>query len=226
MTDIHFDGESTAYRTARDELLAAELKLIDHVEEVAVLRRNLPPARQMTNDYIFREGPADLSQNAPADMFNTPLSALFGDFDSLILIHLMYSPEAEEPCPLCSMWTDSYDAVVPHVRQHAGFALVAKAPIERVRAYAAKRGWRQMRLLSSHGTSFNRDFRVETPEGSDYPGVSVFARAEDGRVDHLYTSEAILHRERGIDLLSPVWNLLDLLPSGRGTWYPRNDYSA
>jgi len=137
MTDIHFDGESTAYRTARDELLAAELKLIDHVEEVAVLRRNLPPARQMTNDYIFREGPADLSQNAPADMFNTPLSALFGDFDSLILIHLMYSPEAEEPCPLCSMWTDSYDAVVPHVRQHAGFALVAKAPIERVREQRA-----------------------------------------------------------------------------------------
>jgi predicted dithiol-disulfide oxidoreductase (DUF899 family) len=25
---------------------------------------------------------------------------------------------------------------------------------------------------------------------------------------------------RGIDLLSPVWHVLDLLPSGRGDWMP------
>jgi hypothetical protein len=29
--------------------------------------------------------------------------------------------------------------------------------------------------------------------------------------------------ERGIDLLSPGWNLYDLMPSGRGDWYPSND---
>ena len=27
-------------------------------------------------------------------------------------------------------------------------------------------------------------------------------------------------RERGIDLLTPVWYLLDLTPAGRGDWYP------
>jgi predicted dithiol-disulfide oxidoreductase (DUF899 family) len=26
--------------------------------------------------------------------------------------------------------------------------------------------------------------------------------------------------QRGIDQLTPVWNLFDLLPSGRGDWYP------
>ncbi len=30
--------------------------------------------------------------------------------------------------------------------------------------------------------------------------------------------------ERGIDLLAPVWHLLDLTPRGRGDWYPSLDY--
>ena len=33
------------------------------------------------------------------------------------------------------------------------------------------------------------------------------------------------HDHRAIDLLSPVWNLCDLTPSGRQpTWYPRTKY--
>jgi len=31
-------------------------------------------------------------------------------------------------------------------------------------------------------------------------------------------------RERGIDLLSPVWHLLDLTPGGRADWYPSLSY--
>jgi predicted dithiol-disulfide oxidoreductase (DUF899 family) len=30
--------------------------------------------------------------------------------------------------------------------------------------------------------------------------------------------------ERGIDLMSPVWNLLDLTPQGRGDWYAKLEY--
>jgi predicted dithiol-disulfide oxidoreductase (DUF899 family) len=29
---------------------------------------------------------------------------------------------------------------------------------------------------------------------------------------------------RGIDLLAPVWHVLDLTPQGRGDWYARLDY--
>jgi len=29
---------------------------------------------------------------------------------------------------------------------------------------------------------------------------------------------------RGIDLLSPVWNVLDLLPAGRGDWEPSDGH--
>jgi hypothetical protein len=31
--------------------------------------------------------------------------------------------------------------------------------------------------------------------------------------------------ERGIDPLCPVWSALDLLPAGRGDWYPAANYS-
>jgi predicted dithiol-disulfide oxidoreductase (DUF899 family) len=30
--------------------------------------------------------------------------------------------------------------------------------------------------------------------------------------------------QRGIDLLSPVWHMLDLTPRGRGDWYASLDY--
>jgi predicted dithiol-disulfide oxidoreductase (DUF899 family) len=32
--------------------------------------------------------------------------------------------------------------------------------------------------------------------------------------------------ERGIDLLNPVWHVLDLTPQGRGDWYAELDYGA
>ncbi len=31
-------------------------------------------------------------------------------------------------------------------------------------------------------------------------------------------------KERGIDLLTPVYNLLDLTPEGRGDWYAQLTY--
>jgi predicted dithiol-disulfide oxidoreductase (DUF899 family) len=39
-----------------------------------------------------------------------------------------------------------------------------------------------------------------------------------------YMSEDIA--ERGIDLLNPVWHVLDLTPQGRGDWSAELDYGA
>jgi predicted dithiol-disulfide oxidoreductase (DUF899 family) len=33
-------------------------------------------------------------------------------------------------------------------------------------------------------------------------------------------------KERGLDLLFPVYNVLDLTPRGRGNWYASFDYPA
>jgi predicted dithiol-disulfide oxidoreductase (DUF899 family) len=47
-------------------------------------------------------------------------------------------------------------------------------------------------------------------------------------VHHHYTAHPTLSEDidqRGIDLLSPVWNVLDLTPQGRGDWYAELDYA-
>ncbi len=221
MTDVRFPGESAEYRRLRNELLTAELTLKDQRERVAELRRQLPLDGTDCEDYRFREGPADLDdQSGPC--FDTRLSDLFAPGkDQLIVQHLMFAPEAEQACPMCSMWTDGFNAIVPHLTQRASFAVIAKADIEKLRAWGRLRGWNSLRLLSSHDSRFNEDFNVEL-DGAQVPAVSVFARDSAGSVRHFYTTEGSLEfrHHRAMDLFTPVWNLLDLLPDGRGDWMP------
>ena len=59
--------------------------------------------------------------------------------------------------------------------------------------------------------------------------MSVFTRDSDGSVRHFYSVHPRVSEdidERGIDLLSPVWHLLDLTRRGRGDWYPALSYRA
>ena len=208
-------AESRSYQAQRKALLAAEIDLMDRIEQVAGLRRKLPLGRKV-KDYAFREGPPDLSLNAASNFFTTRLSELFAEKkDSLIVDHLMFGPEDERPCKMCTMWADGYDAIAPHVSAKTNFVVVAKAPIERLRDWGRARGWRHLRLLSSSDTSFNSDFGYEDANGQN-PGLSVFKRVADD-IYHFYASQAMMTPEhnRGIDLYSPVWNLLDLLPEGR-----------
>jgi predicted dithiol-disulfide oxidoreductase (DUF899 family) len=115
--------------------------------------------------------------------------------------------------------------VAPHVTQRTNFALSARADLAKVRAYARGRGWNHLRLLSSAKNSFTRDFGMEK-DGDQLPGISVFHRDADGTVRHFYTAGAIMGegQYRGLDLLSPVWHLYDLLPEGRGDFMPKHKY--
>jgi len=217
--------ESKQYRAKRDELLRAEMALRDQREQVAALRRSLPPGPAV-RDYVFREGPADLSRNAEADFFDTRLPELFAQGkDDLVVYHFMYGPDWELGCPMCSMWIDGYNAVAPHVTQRANFVLSARAGLAKVRRYAEGRGWRNLRILSSGSNTFTQDFGMEKG-GDQLPGVSVFHRDGDGTIRHFYTGGAIMGegQYRGLDLMSPVWHLYDLLPGGRGDWMPKHRY--
>ena len=50
--------------------------------------------------------------------------------------------------------------------------------------------------------------------------------SEDGLLYHFYSASAIMaeNEYRGLDLFTPVWNLLDLTPEGRGDWLPSVRY--
>jgi predicted dithiol-disulfide oxidoreductase (DUF899 family) len=210
--------ESDSYRRQREELRLAELELIDHVERVAALRRALP-ADTVVDDYEL----IDVATRQPVR-----LSELFRAPDRALLIyHLMYGKAETDPCPLCTMWLDGFDAVASHVEQNADVAVVAAAEPDALAAHAAARGWTSLRLLSAGDSTFKLDLGSEEPDGAQTEWISVFTRDADGTVRHVYSRGAQLaddRRERGIDLLSPVWQLLDLTPGGRGDWYPSLRY--
>jgi predicted dithiol-disulfide oxidoreductase (DUF899 family) len=211
-------GASTRYVAAREELLEAERDLLDRIKRVAELRRALPPGAAMPA-YTFAEGPRDLTRDEP--VVATTLAELVGD-RGLFVYHLMFAPDWDQGCPSCSMWVDGLHGVAHHLGQVTSFAVVAKAPLPKLRAWARHRGWSGVRLLSSHGTSFNVDVGAEDPDGDQWPRASVFVK-RDGVVYHHYTTAMI---DNGLDLLTPVWHVEDLLPQGRGGWEPSNLVTA
>lgn len=226
MHAVRFPGETVSYRGARDRLLAAERELRRHLEKVAALRRKLPVDAPVAEDYVFEMESADGTGRG------VRLSELFiPGKDSLLVYSFMYGPKMQRPCPSCTCLLDGLDGIAPHVAQRTNLVVVAKSPLLRIREFARERGWRNLRLLSSAGNGYNRDFHGEDANGAQWPVLNVFAK-RDGRVHHFYATELLFAPpERGqdprhVDLIWPLWNLLDLIPEGRGTsWYPALDYA-
>jgi predicted dithiol-disulfide oxidoreductase (DUF899 family) len=219
-------NESADYLARREDLGVAELELMRQQEQVAKMRRNLPPGPPV-KDYVFQEGPADLDAgDRPAR--HVRLSELFSGPDRpLFIYHFMYGKKQTPACPMCTMWIDGFNGVAQHLRQNMDFAIVAAADLPTLRAHGRDRGWQNLRLLSSGDSSFKYDFKSEDEEGNQDSTVSVFTRDPDGGVRHFYTTRPSMAEdvhERGIDLLTPVWSMLDLTPEGRGEWYPELAY--
>jgi predicted dithiol-disulfide oxidoreductase (DUF899 family) len=175
---VAFPGESPDYRAARDRLLLGEIELRRAMEAVAAARRELPLGGPVKVDYVFEGAGAD---GAPSEI---RLSELFEPGkDSLIIYSFMFPrdpgdqtpgppvgetarlPLVEGPCPSCTALLDQLDGAAEHAGQNLNFAVVAKAPLPRVLAFARERGWRRLRLLSSAGNAYNADYFAETPDG-------------------------------------------------------------
>ncbi|RKT22342.1 putative dithiol-disulfide oxidoreductase (DUF899 family) [Paraburkholderia sp. RAU2J] len=214
-----FPGESADYRRARNDLLAEEIELRRHIERVAVQRRALPPGGVVPEDYRFdgEAGPVTLSE-------------MFGEHDTLITYNWMYGPQRARPCPMCTSLLSAYDGEMPDILQRVAFAVIGRSPIEKLVAFKKERGWRYLRLYSSGGNTFNRDYAAEDPAGDDNPALNVFTRS-NGTVRHFWAEEMGPasadpgQDPRGAPDPMPLWTLLDMTPGGRGTdWYPRLDY--
>jgi predicted dithiol-disulfide oxidoreductase (DUF899 family) len=220
--------EPAEYLAQREELRMAEIDLMRKRERVAELRRQLP-ADAIVEDYVFEEGPASLDAG-DAPVRTVRLSQLFTAADRpLVVYHLMYGKKQTKPCPMCTMWLDGWNGVAHHIAQNADLAVVAAAGVSELRAHARSRGWNHLRLLSCGSNSFKFDLRIEDEEGRQDSTVSVFTKDGDGTLRHFYTAHPSMAgdiKERGIDLLTPVYNILDLTPRGRGNWYASLDYGA
>ena len=221
-------NESPAYLAGREELRQAEIELMRQRERVAELRRALPNGATL-EDYEFLEGPVSLD-DGDAPLRTTRLSELFTAPDrSLVIYHFMFGKKQTTACPMCTAWIDTFNGIAHHVAQNVELAIVAAADPATLRAHARNRGWNKLRLLSAGESSFKYDLGSEDREGHQDSTISVFTRDADGTVRHFYSAHPWLApeiKERGIDELNPIWNLLDLTPQGRGTFYASLDYGT
>ena len=230
-----FPGESAEYRAARDELLVREIELRRAMEEVAAARRALPLGGTVPEDYVFEgSGP----NGSPAEV---RLSELFAaGKHSLVIYSFMFPrdpgddrpgptegrtaalPLVESPCPSCVALLDQLDAAAFHAAPLINMAVVAKAPAERVLAFGAERGWKNLRLLSSARNTYNRDYLAEIKGGDQRPMLNVFQRDGD-TIRHFWGSELFYapvepgQDQRHVGTIEPFWNLLDLTREGRAS---------
>jgi predicted dithiol-disulfide oxidoreductase (DUF899 family) len=204
------------------------------MERVAEERRRLPPGGPVPEDYVFEGLGFD---GAPRPV---RLSELFAPGrDSLVTYNMMFPrdpaddrpgpregrskrlPILASPCPSCTALLDQLDGAALHVSQRLNLAVVAKAPLPRVLAFAADRGWHGLRLVSSAGNTFNRDYHGESERGSQQPMLNVFHREPDGQIRHTWGSEMFAaptdpgQDPRHVGTLEPLWNLFDFTPEGR-----------
>jgi predicted dithiol-disulfide oxidoreductase (DUF899 family) len=240
--NVTFPGESAEYRAARERLLEREIGLRREMEAVAAARRDLPPGGVVPEDYVFQGAGAD---GSPTEV---RLSELFAPGkDSLAIYSFMFPrdptderpgaatgetarlPLVEAPCPSCVAFLDQLEGLVEHAEQHLNLAVVAKSPLGRVLTFGAERGWRRLRLLSSAGTTYNRDYLAETPEGHQRPMFNVFHRDGD-TIRHFWGSELFYaptdpgQDPRHVGTIEPLWNLFDLTREGRPDWDEQLSY--
>ena len=227
LSSSRFPGETPKYRAARDKLLRSEIALRREIEKLAALRRRLPPGGLLAEDYVFEEMGPDGST------VRVRFSELFAPGkDTLAVYNFMYGPKMERACPSCTSILDAMDGNTQHISQRVNLVVVAKSPIERILAHARNRGWRRLRLLSSAGNSYNRDYFGEDAEGDQWPVLNVFQR-QGHVIRHFWASElAFVKAEPGqhprhVDFIWPLWNAFDLTPEGRGKdWGPKLSYGA
>jgi predicted dithiol-disulfide oxidoreductase (DUF899 family) len=203
---------------ARQRLLAQEKEMTRRHDELNATRRRLPMVK-VDQEYAF-EGPDG----------KVTLAQLFGDKRQLIVQHVMFGPDWDQPCPGCSAGiAELSPGVLDHVAsRETAFVLVSRAPYEKIADKAKERGW-TVPWYSAHGSDFNYDYQVslDAERGqSDYnyraepgllggdrsaemPGYSCFLRDGD-EIFHTYSAFA-----RGTEYVGNAYTFLDMTALGR-----------
>lgn len=208
---------------ARKELLTKEKEMTRARDALNAARRRLPMV-EVEEDYRF-QGPEG----------EVGLRDLFEGRDQLIVYHFMFDPSWDDGCPSCSAGMDEIsEGFLEHIHQRdTSFAIVSRAPLEKLRRWKDLKGWDHLCWYSSFGTTFNHDFGVTLDPSSgepvynyrtaseasmdmapddapqELPGRSCFLQV-DGRVFHTYSQYA-----RGLESTGGSYYFLDLTALGR-----------
>ena len=191
--------------------IVAEKEHMKAGDALAARRRRLPRLK-VEKDYRFEteEGPASLAD-------------LFQGRRQLVIYHFMFGPDDEEGCTGCSMVVDNMGHRAHLEARDVTRVLVSRAPLAKLVAYKKRLSWTE-RWVSSHGTDFNADFGVTSPDGEENFGLSALLREGEAIYRTYFTSD------RGGEALGTNWSYLDRAPFGRQeTWedspdgYPQSE---
>ena len=185
--------------------LRAKEKDATHARDALAAERRRLPRVKIEKRYVF-DGPGGKKLS---------LADLFEGRRQLMLYHFMFGPTRDAGCGGCSMFVDQIGHLGHLHARDASFALVSRAPIEKIEGYRRRMGWTAP-WVSSYGSEFNHDFGVgpvtprpdEMQDGEDF-GLSIFLR-DGGEIFRTYFTS-----RRGVETLGSVWSFLDLLPFGR-----------
>jgi predicted dithiol-disulfide oxidoreductase (DUF899 family) len=170
-------------------------------------RGRLPMVR-IEKDYVF-DGPGG----------KRSLAGLFDGRLQLIVYHFMFAPAWDQGCPGCTGYIDALGDLSMLNDRDTTFVLVSLAPLAKLEAYKAQKGW-NVPWFSSFPSDFNNDCHAtrdrsvapakepKPMEGEEH-GHDVFFRLYDD-VFHTYSAYA-----RGSESLMDGYRLLDMTRSGR-----------
>ena len=200
---------------ARKELLAREKEFTKQRDALNAERRRLPMV-SIDKEYVFdgSDGKASLLD-------------LFDGRRQLIVGHFMFDPGWEDGCSSCTAGADEIsDGLLRHLHvRDTTFVYVSRAPLAKIEAYKARRGW-TFPWYSSYGSDFNYDFHVTLDDSvvpseynyrtdvngeqpSEAPGRSCFLREGD-TIFHTYSVYA-----RGLESVGGSYFFLDETALGR-----------
>jgi predicted dithiol-disulfide oxidoreductase (DUF899 family) len=210
-----------AWLAARTQLLAQEKEHTRHLDAVNAQRRRLPMVR-LDKDYVFEGTTGKLR-----------LLDLFQGRRQLIVYHFMFDPKWDKGCPGCTGLVDAIGDLSMLNARDTTFVLISRAPLAKLQAYKAERGW-DWTWVSSYDSPFNYDFHVTLDESVAPPEYNYRSKAElEQRTDESYfmsgeshgmsvffrVGEEIFHTystfARGCEGLTNAYSLLDMTPYGR-----------
>jgi predicted dithiol-disulfide oxidoreductase (DUF899 family) len=191
------------WRNAQDAFRAKE-KQATHARDALAAERRLLPRTRIDKNYEL-DGPGGKAS----------LLDLFEGRRQLLLYHFMFGPNQDAGCDGCSMFVDQIGHLAHLQARDTSFALVSRAPMEKLESYRQRMGW-SIPWYSWFDGDFGVDFGTspKQPQEGVYQdgesfGLSVFLRDGDDVFRTYFTTS------RGVEALGSVWTFLDLTPLGR-----------